>query len=625
MIRVVSPEEMGVMSSRAQELADAARKLPSVEWAAFLAHACGADQELLDQAKSLLAPATDATDEAQWMKQTRDAGYQAKNAAQATEVDSRLGSAAAATTTSQSLERGTALGRYVVLNQLGSGGMGVVYAAFDPEMNRKVAIKLLRADVAGKLSAEVARARLLREAQAMARLSHPNIVPVHAVGFFGSQVFIVMEYVEGQTLKRWLEEKRPSTKQIVATFLQAGRALAAAHAVQLIHRDFKLDNVLVAADGRVLVTDFGLARGAREAEGSGPVPTSQPLLDTAMTPKEDVFGAMLTQTGSILGTPAYMAPEQLLGQRTDARVDQFSFCVALYEALYGERPFAGDRLDELVREVTAGKVRDPPKSSRVPNWLRQILLKGLKTNAAERYPSMDALLADLEKDPAIARRRWLYVAGVAAVIAIPLIGYRQIKHQQSLLCKGAEKELAGIWNDKTSAGISRAFMATGKPFAQTAAANVGKALDRYSKDWVTMFTQACEATRLRGTQSEELLDLRMECLSRRRAGFQALIEIFANADGKVVERSVDAAQALASLEGCADVAALKAPVRPPADPTVRAKVDELRRKLATANAMHAAGKFREGVTLATQIASEAKALQYRPLEAEAFDQLARLQ
>src|SRR5262252_7289611 len=174
-----SPEEMGVMSSRAQELADAARKLPSVERAAFLAQACGADQELLDQAKSLLTSATGSTDEAQWMKQTRDAGYQAKNAAQATEDDSRLGSAAAATTTSQSLERGTPLGRYVVLNQLGSGGMGVVYAAFDPEMNRKVAIKLLRADVAGKLRAEVARARLLREAQAMARLSHPNIVPVH--------------------------------------------------------------------------------------------------------------------------------------------------------------------------------------------------------------------------------------------------------------------------------------------------------------------------------------------------------------------------------------------------------------------------------------------------------------
>ncbi|HKD43705.1 MAG TPA: tetratricopeptide repeat-containing protein kinase family protein, partial [Myxococcaceae bacterium] len=421
------------------------------------------------------------------------------------------------------------------------------------------------------------------------------------------------------------EVKRPATKEIVAKFLHAGRALAAAHAVQLIHRDFKLDNVLVAADGRVLVSDFGLARGAREAEGFGPVSTSQPLLDTAMTPKEDVFGAMLTQTGSILGTPAYMAPEQLLGQRTDARVDQFSFCVSLYEALYRERPFAGERLDALVHEVTAGKVRDPPKSSRVPSWLRLILLRGLKTNAGERYPSMEALLADLEKDPAIARRRWLYAAGVAAVIAIPLIGYRQIKHQQSLLCKGADKELAGIWNDEKRAGISRAFLATGKPYAQTAVASVGKAFDRYSQDWVTMFTQACEATRLRGTQSEELLDLRMECLSRRRAGFQALIEIFASADGKVVERSVDAAQVLAPLEGCADAAALKAPVRPPADPAVRAKVDELRRKLATANAMHASGKYREGLALATEIAQEAKGLQYRPLEAEALDQLGRLQ
>jgi tetratricopeptide (TPR) repeat protein len=206
-----------------------------------------------------------------------------------------------------------------------------------------------------------------------------------------------------------------------------------------------------------------------------------------------------------------------------------------------------------------------------------------------------------------------------------LVGYRQIKHQQSQLCKGAEKELAGIWNEEKRSEISRAFLATGKPFAQSAVASVGKALDRYSRDWATMFTQACEATRLRGTQSEELLDLRMQCLSWRRAVFQSLIEIFASADAKVVDRSVEAAQALSSLDGCADAAALKAPVRPPADPAARAKVDELRRKLATAKAQNAAGKYREGLALATRVAAEAKALKYRPVEAEALEQLGRLQ
>ena len=277
------------------------------------------------------------------------------------------------------------IGRYRVLERRGEGAMGVVYAALDERLGRKVAIKLLHPHFAGD---PTGRARLLREAQAMARLRHDNVVLIYDVGTHGAdeeQVFIAMELVEGCNLDAWLRQAPRSLEERLAVFLQAGRALAAAHRAGVLHRDFKPENVLVDAGGRARVLDFGLARALAAPAAGDP---------------EDSLSEPLTRTGSILGTPAYMAPEQLRGDPVDARADQFSFCVALYDALYGERPFAAVQRFQPLRIVHV------PKDSRVPGAVRRALLRGLAEDPAARFPDMDALLAALR--PPIPRRRgWL--------------------------------------------------------------------------------------------------------------------------------------------------------------------------------------------------------------------------
>jgi serine/threonine protein kinase len=278
------------------------------------------------------------------------------------------------------LSPGAALGRFQIVASIGSGGMGTVYRAIDPELGRTVAIKVLN-EADGD---PVARARLVREAKAMARLSHPNVVPVHEIGT-GTPCFIVMELVPGGTLRQWLAEPR-SIAEIVDAFEQAGRGLAAAHDAGLVHRDLKPENILRGIDGRVRVVDFGLVAGMPERAGEIEVAPDSPL------------EVSLTMTGLAVGTPAYMAPEQHRRESTDPRTDQFSFALAFYEALYGERPFAGATYREVVRNVLAGTVRPPSKD--VPAHLRAALLRGLAVDPAARFPSMTALLAALEEAPA---------------------------------------------------------------------------------------------------------------------------------------------------------------------------------------------------------------------------------
>ena len=308
------------------------------------------------------------------------------------------------------LAPGTPIGRYVVGGELGRGGMGVVLAARDPDLQRTVAIKLLRPRGA-RVSDEL-RQRLLREGQAIAQLSHPNVVQIHDVGMHGAEVFIAMEHVEGVTLARWLATPR-SRRAILDVFAQAGRGLAAAHAKGIVHRDFKPDNVRVGDDGRVRVLDFGLARGAGAAELAG-----------AADGEASALTETVTGHGAILGTPAYMAPEQFRGERAGELADQFAFAVALHEALCGERPFAGATLDELGAAVIAGRRRPMPRAAKVPAWLERAIARALAPAPADRYPSLAALLAAIARDPAAARRRWaiaggaVVAAGGAAVIAI---------------------------------------------------------------------------------------------------------------------------------------------------------------------------------------------------------------
>ena len=304
----------------------------------------------------------------------------------ARDVYSPLGPSDAAVRRSGHLPPGTTVGRYVVLEAIAEGGMGIVYRALDPELDRAIALKLLRVRPDEPAERERQKTRLVREAQAMARLSHPNVIAVHDVGTFEDDIFVAMELAEGCTLSRFLREQRPSPGDVIALFGGAGRGLAAAHAAGLVHRDFKPDNVAVGHDGRARVLDFGLARAVQTS------PAPEAAADRAeawSSPR--LLEAALTRDGVVIGTPIYMAPEQFRGDAVDARADQFSFCVALYEAIYGQPPFY-ERATRLFmwRPVVL------PATPRLPERARRALTRGLALDAALRHPSMEALLSDLE-------------------------------------------------------------------------------------------------------------------------------------------------------------------------------------------------------------------------------------
>lgn len=287
------------------------------------------------------------------------------------------------------LEPGMQFGRYVIKAILGEGGMGIVYAAFDPTLNRRIAIKVLRiASGAGDVDTHSARARMLREAQAMAMCGHPNLVQVFDVGTYADDVFIAMEFVEGTTLRDWLINHDPTDwRTILAKYLDAARGLGAAHKRHLIHRDFKPENVMIDIEGHVRVMDFGLARhtGGDETQTSMETPA--------------VLRRPLTQTGMIMGTPAYMAPEQFLADATDERTDQFAFCIALFEALYGYRPFQGNTMKGLAKNVMKGEITLPPRKHPVDDHVLTALLAGLQTEPEDRHDNMDVLVDALTIKP----------------------------------------------------------------------------------------------------------------------------------------------------------------------------------------------------------------------------------
>ncbi len=313
------------------------------------------------------------------------------------------------------LRPGTRVGRYEILARLGAGAMGVVYAAHDPELGRKVALKLIRANVAGP-DLEV---RLLREAKAMARLSHPNVIAVYDAGRNDDRLFIAMELVAGGTLREWLAERPCSWREILAAYVAAGRGLAQAHALGLVHRDFKPDNVLVSHDGRVQVTDFGLARNADSDE----IRASMRSAERGLVAFDRTSPAPLTRTGALVGTPAYMAPEQLAGDRADARSDVYAFSVSLYEGLYGDRPFGGATIGEHLAEKEAGVLRMPPSARRVPARVRRALVTGLRPKPSQRHARMRDLLAPLEEaarwplSKVSVKRAWLGLGAAAVVTA----------------------------------------------------------------------------------------------------------------------------------------------------------------------------------------------------------------
>jgi eukaryotic-like serine/threonine-protein kinase len=497
------------------------------------------------------------------------------------------------------LPRGTPIGRYLVIDVLGEGGMGVVYRAFDPELDRKVAIKLLQARSGGSAG----QAWLLREAQAMARLSHPNVIAVHDVGTLpGERVFVAMELVDGETLRSWWRERRP-WRQVVPVMLGAGAGLAAAHAVGLVHRDFKPDNVLVGHDGRVRVMDFGLARLQVEegaAEG-GAVRDDLPLESASP------LSAPLTVAGTVLGTPAYMAPELRTGTPAGPRTDQFAFGVALFEALFRKRPY---------KDVRQGVKATAPAGSVVPARVQKVVLRAIALDPAERFASMDELLAALAAAAAPKRRAVLFGGAALVAVAAAVTSAVMLRRSHARVCTGAEQRLAGAWDEPTRAAMKKAFEATHRPFAARAFTAVEHALDGYARDWTAAAGESCEATRVRGEQPEDVMLLRQACLDRRLDELRALSRVLVHADGELVEKGDKIVGGLEPVSRCADVAALRGVGQPPTEP--RAVLDELHAQLADAKAQLLAGRYIPSSAAAKRAAELAHQVRYAPYEADAL-------
>jgi tetratricopeptide (TPR) repeat protein len=503
------------------------------------------------------------------------------------------------------LARGTSVSRFVVVDRIGVGGMGAVYSAYDPELDRSVALKLIAAKP-GKQS-ETSRERLLREAQAMAKVSHPNVVHVYDVGVWNDRVFIAMELVNGETLREWMERNPDNWEQALALFVAAGRGLMAAHAAGIVHRDFKPDNVLVGKDGRVRVTDFGLAR---------PAGATLPSEELSQSPTR--LQQRITHTGTIMGTPAYMAPEQMTNEPLDERADVFSFCVALYEALYGQRPFAADSQRALLAQIATGRAAPPPPSSHVPQRLRAILLRGLRATPEQRFATMESLLAELKFDPGLRRRRLILASAGVLVVASIVVGVVAIQRLARSVCNDGSNELAGVWDESRRESVRHAFLATGLPYASTSFESAAHGLDRLVGNWKAMHLQACQATRVRGVQSAELLDLRMQCLENQRRALATTTQLFSQADAKIVEQAVTATAALPSADACADGNALRGPIHPTVSPALKQRLTELGGALAEVRAQLGLLHLDEAIRRAKAILDEARAAHDQALEAEAL-------
>lgn len=472
------------------------------------------------------------------------------------------------------------IGRYVLRRVLGRGGMGIVYEAVDPELQRVVALKVLRADLGD------AQGRLLAEAQAMAKLSHPNVVAVHDVGREGDRVFVVMALVEGLSLRQWLAREPRTFGAVLDAFERAGEGLVAAHEAGLVHRDFKPENVFVAADGRLLVGDFGLAL-AHGADGRAE------------------------------GSLAYMAPEQREGRVIDARADQYSFCAALAEAVGVEAVGARGGA-----EISSGPPRGaatPSVGAGVPRWLSRILARGTMAEPSARFDDLRTLLSAIHagRRGASKRRRALVaVLAVALVVGLAVFGVRASRDgRQKDECRRRDLEVAAMWNDGVAAGVEARFRATGSPLADGAFRKVSAVLGAYRAGWQRAHESACEEAELRAPARVLVTEQRSMCLAERLEIFRAVTSRLAVVDGASLEHVPAMLELLPPIEACDDARA-SAERPPPPPPPRAAEVHAATRAIAESAATIAAGRYEEGLAQATTALRSAEATSYLPVRAE---------
>jgi eukaryotic-like serine/threonine-protein kinase len=500
---------------------------------------------------------------------------------------------------------GETISRYVVLGRLGSGGMGVVYTCYDPELDRRVAVKLLHPSGASSYDATRGRDALVGEARALARLAHPNVVAVHDVGTSDDEVYVAMELVDGATLETRVAASSLRWRDVLDLYMQAGRGLAAAHAAGIVHRDFKPTNAMVGRDGRVRVMDFGLAREQDDC---------RPGIDCAdaSSPRH-------------VGTPAYMSPEQYLGEVGDARSDQFSFCVALYEGLFHRRPFEGDSLGALSVAVIDGRLVEPPQGGGVPGWLRAIVVRGLAVDPEDRHPSMDALLDAFARGRTRSRRKTLImVVSAAALTAMGVASVEELeRRRQRAACTGEGDRIDEVWNDVVGEGLRAEFVSIDANAGPETFERTTPWLDAYAETWRTARTDVCVRAEIDGTLDAELADRAVACLEDRRAALEVSLEVLGEGEASLLPRAVNTAARLERLDACVDDREL-ARLESPTEENQRIELAALRRELARSAALQTAGRFDDAVPAARDALVRAQYVGWGPVQDEAGVRLGKV-
>ena len=498
------------------------------------------------------------------------------------------------------------IGRFVVLERLGSGGMGIVYAARDPDLERKVAIKVLRGTCVG----ERAQARIAREAQAIARVRHPNVIHVYETGSHEDEVYLAMEYVEGQTLRQWQAGR--GLDEILAAYRAAGRGLSAAHRAGLTHRDFKPDNVLVDGEGHVRVLDFGLARGTgsdSSADEGPPTQEDPSLLDSP-----------LTATGTLMGTPAYMSPEQARGGHISPRSDQFSFSAALWEAVYGTRPFSSREGDDFIAALREGVEPDSPPVDKAPRRFERALRRGLRPDPAERFDSMDDLLAALPRDHLESRRHHWRLAGASTLLVLglgALNGIREGQLDDDNRCPDASRYLEGVWDDASRAKLKAHFYENEQPYTDVAWRRTSEALDAHSDAWVIAYSTTCDALVSKDNRDPVLLE-QGACLRWRLKQLSTTVEVLTDADPLLLSEATSIVPQLRLVDDCEDPAKAQRLLRLPDDRDEAGAVQELRMRIAAADGQIRAREEAEAREALQSVVEEARELGHQPVLAEAL-------